>query len=72
MKKCRRRLLIAVVERDTTGLNWMDLPELDGSNGQVARQEPTSATYGQLPGLFLSPCQGEGRGFESRRPLQMT
>ena len=32
-------------------------------------QETTSAVWGGLDGREPQPCQGEGRGFESRRPL---
>jgi len=54
-----------VVERDTTGPNWVDA--MDDLPDRSARQRFIAIYLG----LFLSPCQGEGRGFESPRPLSI-
>ncbi len=42
---------------------------LDGLGGRMGGQEPMSGDWDGLSGGFSSRCQGEGRGFESRRPL---
>ena len=42
---------------------------LDGLGGRIGGQETTSADWDGLGGREPQPCQGEGRGFESRRPL---
>ena len=44
---------------------------LDGLGGRIGGQETTSGDWDGLSGRFSSRCQGEGRGFESRRPLQL-
>ena len=44
---------------------------LDGLGGRAGGQETTSGDWDRLGGRFSSRCQGEGRGFESRRPLHM-
>ena len=49
-----------------------DRPGLDGFSGFIGLirgRNSTSAEWGRLVGHSPSPCQGEGRGFESRRPL---
>src|ERR1035438_8267574 len=43
---------------------------LDGLNGRLRGRKTTSEDQSCLSGRLLAPCQGEGRGFESRRPLQ--
>ena len=45
---------------------------LDGLGGRAGGQETTSGDWDGLGGREPQPffCQGEGRGFESRRPLQ--
>ena len=43
----------------------------DGLDGRMGGQEPTSRDWDGLSGGFSSRCQGEGRGFESRRPLSV-
>ena len=42
---------------------------LDGPGGRTGGQETTPGDWDGLAGRFSSRCQGEGRGFESRRPL---
>jgi hypothetical protein len=42
---------------------------LDGLGGRIGGQKTMSAEWGGLGGREPQPCQGEGRGFESRRPL---
>jgi hypothetical protein len=46
---------------------------VDGLGGRVGGRETTSADWDGLSGGFSSRffCQGEGRGFESRRPLSI-
>jgi len=41
-----------------------------GSRGRLCGRAGTSAVRLRPAGRFTSPCQGEGRGFESRRPLE--
>ena len=53
----------ATVGRSTTGANWMDRVETGWT-------EPHVGDPSDLNGRKPSPCQGEGRGFESRLPLQ--
>jgi hypothetical protein len=44
---------------------------LDGLGGRTGGRETTSACWtDQTDGSHNFFCQGEGRGFESRRPLQ--
>ena len=49
--------------RYTNWADWTDWAD------ESADRRPRQGT-GRLGGGFPSPCQGEGRGFESRRPLQ--
>ena len=44
---------------------------LGGLGGRTGGQETTSGDWDGLSGGFSSRCQGEGRGFESRRPLHI-
>jgi hypothetical protein len=44
---------------------------LDGLGGRAGGQESTSGDWDGLGGGEPQPCQGEGRGFESRRPLHI-
>ena len=42
---------------------------VDGLGRTNRRRGPRRGDWDVLGGVFSSPCQGEGRGFESRRPL---
>jgi hypothetical protein len=42
---------------------------LTGPDGMVSGQKRRSPIWSQPRGRILPPCQGGGRGFESRRPL---
>jgi hypothetical protein len=52
----------AIVERPTTAKDWVDQRKLGGRNRTVG-------DWGRRPRRNPPPCQGEGRGFESRLPL---
>ena len=44
---------------------------LDGLGGRIGGQETTSRGWTDSTDGYLHVCQGEGRGFESRRPLSV-
>jgi hypothetical protein len=44
---------------------------LDGLGGRAGGRETTSGDWDGIGGREPQPCQGEGRGFESRRPLSV-
>jgi len=53
---------LPVMTRVTTGRTWQPFR-------MKKRTGLTSTDRAKLAGRFSTPCQGEGRGFESRRPL---
>ena len=55
--------LASIVERSTTAACWMDGLETGWTEPHV------HGTCGTQKDKKHSPCQGEGRGFESRLPL---
>jgi hypothetical protein len=57
------------VTHDCDGRPVYGMGGLGGLGGRIDGQETTSGDWDGLGGRFSSRCQGEGRGFESRRPL---
>ena len=76
----KSRLVVVHVVQDRRGTCTTEIPQAVDKHGQLrstigSRKRPICCAHLYLTRLGGSPsiyCQGEGRGFESRRPLQKT